>query len=470
MAQSATRTIRVRFDGSAKGLIKAAAEAGIAVEGFEKQVKKSTSPAVAKSVGGGLIEGLTDALGSIPSVLKGAAITAAVGIGAVMAPALAGVLISGVLLAVSGGVLAAGIAGAAKSPKVAKAWGKFARQASVVFERFSKPFIAPLVSAAGYFARALARAEPTIRRIGETMAPWVIELASATAIFVEKLMPGILTAVTAAGPFIDILSVHLPLIADSISGFFAAIAAGSGSAQIFFDRFLTWVEGIIPKLGGFLTWLSDLGIKMEQFSKGPQFTALVDALINLKDNVLAGVKTGFDKIKFSVDANSVTWHQLALDIESTIKTLGPVVKWFSDLVGESIGAAIDWFADLYRAISRVVTIVWSLITGLDRLPGNLAGGNIHVSKGDIPGRAYGGPVTAGRSYLVGEQGKPEIFTPGATGYITPMDKAGAGSGMAPIIVENHIEIGGEVVRVVRSEIRESNRSTKRAVLAGAGAR
>jgi hypothetical protein len=34
------------------------------------------------------------------------------------------------------------------------------------------------------------------------------------------------------------------------------------------------------------------------------------------------------------------------------------------------------------------------------------------------GLAAGGPVTAGRSYIVGERG-PELFTPGASGSITP---------------------------------------------------
>ena len=41
------------------------------------------------------------------------------------------------------------------------------------------------------------------------------------------------------------------------------------------------------------------------------------------------------------------------------------------------------------------------------------------------GRALGGPVTAGRSYVVGENG-PEMFTPGAAGNITPNNEMGGG--------------------------------------------
>jgi len=42
------------------------------------------------------------------------------------------------------------------------------------------------------------------------------------------------------------------------------------------------------------------------------------------------------------------------------------------------------------------------------------------------GRALGGPVTSGRSYIVGENG-PEMFTPGAAGNITPNNEMGMGT-------------------------------------------
>ncbi len=42
-------------------------------------------------------------------------------------------------------------------------------------------------------------------------------------------------------------------------------------------------------------------------------------------------------------------------------------------------------------------------------------------------RALGGPVSAGKSYLVGERG-PEMFTASRSGYITPNNKMGSGSG------------------------------------------
>jgi len=45
----------------------------------------------------------------------------------------------------------------------------------------------------------------------------------------------------------------------------------------------------------------------------------------------------------------------------------------------------------------------------------------HVSGTKIPARAAGGPVEANQPYWVGEMGVPELFVPGASGFITPMD-------------------------------------------------
>lgn len=47
-------------------------------------------------------------------------------------------------------------------------------------------------------------------------------------------------------------------------------------------------------------------------------------------------------------------------------------------------------------------------------------------------RAGGGPVTAGRPYLIGEQG-PEIMVPGHSGSVFPIAKGGAGGGGSNVV-------------------------------------
>jgi lambda family phage tail tape measure protein len=62
-------------------------------------------------------------------------------------------------------------------------------------------------------------------------------------------------------------------------------------------------------------------------------------------------------------------------------------------------------------------------------------------------RAMGGPVTGGNSYLVGENG-PEIFTPGASGGITPNNQISGGG----VTVVQTINVTTGVQQTVRAEI------------------
>ena len=63
-----------------------------------------------------------------------------------------------------------------------------------------------------------------------------------------------------------------------------------------------------------------------------------------------------------------------------------------------------------------------------------------------PGRAMGGPVTAGRPYLVGERG-PEIFVPGRTGGIVPNGQMGGS-----VTVNQTINLTTGVSQTVRAEV------------------
>jgi hypothetical protein len=61
-------------------------------------------------------------------------------------------------------------------------------------------------------------------------------------------------------------------------------------------------------------------------------------------------------------------------------------------------------------------------------------------------RAEGGPVSSGQSYVVGENG-PELFTPGASGMITPNGATVGGGGPVEIVVRSE---PGTVVEIVRN--------------------
>jgi hypothetical protein len=85
-----------------------------------------------------------------------------------------------------------------------------------------------------------------------------------------------------------------------------------------------------------------------------------------------------------------------------------------------------------------------------------------ISSQQYQGRADGGPVNAGQTYWVGEKGQPELFTPGASGMITPMDKMGGAN------VTQHITIDARgadqgVEQKIKAGMKQAEENTKAAI-------
>ena len=74
------------------------------------------------------------------------------------------------------------------------------------------------------------------------------------------------------------------------------------------------------------------------------------------------------------------------------------------------------------------------------LGGTVAWDDYHNPYVQMPGRASGGPVSAGSPYVVGERG-PEVFVPSATGTIVPHGAAGVGG----LTVRTDVVINGSVL-------------------------
>ena len=79
---------------------------------------------------------------------------------------------------------------------------------------------------------------------------------------------------------------------------------------------------------------------------------------------------------------------------------------------------------------------------------------------DLPGRAGGGRVSGGSSYLVGEMG-PEVFMPGRGGNIVPNDRLGGGGGPVYNITvtagmgTNGAQVGEQIVNAIKRYERTS---------------
>lgn len=126
---------------------------------------------------------------------------------------------------------------------------------------------------------------------------------------------------------------------------------------------------------------------------------------------------------------------------------------------ESEGATDRMNQSFDSASAAVGNINWQLNhveTKLTRMSGQPWDIRLRISGSvpDIPGvvgaggvemRAAGGPVTAGRSYWVGDGGEPELFVPDRSGTIIPQSALASGGRQQPVVIHNTITLDGRVV-------------------------
>lgn len=142
-------------------------------------------------------------------------------------------------------------------------------------------------------------------------------------------------------------------------------------------------------------------------------------------------------------------------IESFAEGVGNVLS------GKSFGAGIvGVIGDLLQQLGKALIAYGVIKSGLDKLlgpggiliPGGvaLALGAVAIAAGQAfknfgGARAKGGPVSAGKAYLVGENG-PEIFNPGTNGSIIPNHRLSSYSGGGSMSGRVVFEISGNKLR------------------------
>jgi hypothetical protein len=129
--------------------------------------------------------------------------------------------------------------------------------------------------------------------------------------------------------------------------------------------------------------------------------------------VINGLKNAFDDIKESVMNNKDSFKALFDFLKNYVAPfLGSTLKFAVEAIGKALSIVIGFVADLIDGFRLMVSV--------GRTVGNFIG-NLNPFGG---GRASGGPVSAGKTYLVGEKG-PELFSPGSSGTIIPNNKLGS---------------------------------------------
>lgn len=181
------------------------------------------------------------------------------------------------------------------------------------------------------------------------------------------------------------------------------------------------------------TLKSSLG--MVGMSIGAEFMPIIQRLMDWVLKNMPAIRKGFGEAFAAI--GEILAPVVKAFQENLVPTLVKLYEWvkpslpaikgffkaaFEDiaLIISAVFKTIDWFIDrcenIYNWAKKVIDVIKKMETAL-------RGGATPYVSGAPSGRAIGGPVSAGTTYLVGEQG-PELFTPSQSGGITPNNKLG----------------------------------------------
>lgn len=452
------RTVRVKFDGSSRGLDRAAAAAERRLKKWQRGIDKASRKAGADAgldAGDGFGLSFLARLGPIIAKAPINGPLAALAVAA--APTIAAALTSGILLALGGGALAAGIVAAAQNPKVSAAFAKFGDRAKKAFANFGKPFEGPLIRAADTFGDAIERLAPAFKRIGVAVAPLIDKLAPALANMFEKAMPGIEEAVKASIPLFEKIAEHAPAIGEAISKFLSAVAKGAPGAISFMDRLFKTIEFALPLIG---STIQNLTAVAEQGMK------LYDRVVTAISGLWRKLKSGAADVSAGV---SSAWRRMATAAASVrdavVSRFNSMVSFVRGIPGRVSGAFSGMFDGVKAAFRSALNWVidrWNnfSIPGLSTPFGTIGGFNTP----NIPHFATGG-MSAGGLAWVGERGRELVRLPRGSQVFSHADSEGmVGDTHVTVIIDGRA-LDSSVVRVVR----ERDRDLKRRTLAGTGA-
>jgi hypothetical protein len=193
-------------------------------------------------------------------------------------------------------------------------------------------------------------------------------------------------------------------------------------------------------------------------------------LVNVFGPALSGLRNAFRTISDAITDNQADLQPLfnlfktvaAFVRDNFAPAIGTVLRVAFETIGNAIAGVItgisrliNFFDNAIQKIKDFINLIKSnpLLEGLADIIDRIFGGT----------RAAGGPVSAGKTYLVGERG-PEMFTPSSSGSIIPNHMLGGGGGGISITVNGALDPEG----VARQIITILNNSTYRGTL-GSGA-
>jgi hypothetical protein len=208
----------------------------------------------------------------------------------------------------------------------------------------------------------------------------------------------------------------------------------------------TVVNKVIPAFSNIATTITD--------DVAPVFSDFFTIVKDTATPIFEGLKKVFDSVKKALGENKEefsSFYELIKDIVTFVKkflvpVFGETLKVAFTVLAAGIKPLINAFADVagfigdaYDGLKNFINLVAKnpLVKGISGAITSIFGG----------GKAAGGPVSGGTTYLVGEKG-PELFTPGSSGNIIPNNRLGGGGSTINITVNGALDAEGTARQIV----------------------
>lgn len=181
---------------------------------------------------------------------------------------------------------------------------------------------------------------------------------------------------------------------------------------------------------------------------------VIPAISKFLTPVINGLRSAFEKVTSKIAENEEKLAPLLELFRAVAKfvrdvyapVIGKVLGTAFDVLGTAVSVVIDIFATLVDTINKAFNAIKTLVNFVKNNPVTQAIGGVFDNFGG--GRAMGGPVNAGTSYVVGERG-PELFMPNTSGTIVPNNRLGGQGTVINLTVNGAIDGESTARQIVR---------------------
>ena len=192
---------------------------------------------------------------------------------------------------------------------------------------------------------------------------------------------------------------------------------------------------------------------------------VIPAIGSLLTPIIDGLRSAFEKVTSKIAENEdklkpllALFKVIATFVRDVIApVIGKVLGQAFDNLGTAISFVIDLFSNLVSVVNSAFNALRNIVNFIKNNPVTQAiGGAIDNVFGG--GRANGGPVSSGTSYVVGERG-PELFVPNTSGKIIPNGGSAGGGSTINLTVNGAIDAEGTARTIVDVLNRSFSRGT-----------